>query len=208
MYSHSQSQRLFSASSRWHDTRNWYPKALRAFLQQLCTLATQQASASGESTGTVADLDVAYVTAIDFLPSSLPDDDACTVVVWYAAADESDRRIAYVARLRYGLRYLLTHSFCFPELRYTTQAPAHALLRELVAFYVKDDRALVAIAELRDAHCVVLRLECDAHNPTLRTLRSHFWLRTYRDHKSHAVSCSIVRRMRGSLYALDELPEQ
>lgn len=208
MYSSSQSQRLFSASSRWHDTRKWYPKALRAFLQQLCTLATQQESASTEPTGTVTDLDVTCVTAIDFLPSSLADDDACTVVVWCTAADERTRNICYVARLRYGLRYLLTHSFCFPELRYTTQAPAHALLRELMAFYVKDDYDLVAIAELRDAHCVVLRLECDAHTPNLRTLRTHFWVRTYRDHKSHTVSCNIARRMRGSLYALDELPEQ
>jgi hypothetical protein len=67
---------------------------------------------------------------------------------------------------------------------------------------------MVAIAALRDAHCVILRLECDAHNPVTRTLRTHCWVRTHSNHQSHAVHCSMVRRMRGSLYALDELPEQ
>jgi hypothetical protein len=208
MYGYSQSQRLFSAPSRWHDTRKWYPKAIRTFLQQLCALATRQESASTEPKGTVTDIDVTRVTAIDFLPSSIEDDEACTVVVWCTASAESGSRICYVARLRYGFRYLLTHSFCFPELRYTTQAPAHALLRELVAFYVQDDYDMVAIAALLDAQCVILRLECDALNPGTRTLRTHFWVRTHRDHQRHAVHCSMVRRMRGSLYALDELPEQ
>ena len=102
MYGYSQSQRLFLAPSRWHDTRKWYPKAIRTFLQQLCALGTRQESASTEPTGTVTDIDVTRVTAIDFLPSSLADDDACTVVVWYAASAESGSRICYVARLRSG----------------------------------------------------------------------------------------------------------
>lgn len=107
------------------------------------------------STGMVTDIDVTRVTAIDFLHSSSADDDACTVVVLYAAPAETGRRICYIGRLHNGFRSLLTYSFCFLELRYTTHAPAHSLLCELVAFYVQDDYDMVAITALRDAHGAV-----------------------------------------------------
>ena len=85
---------------------------------------------------------------------------------WCGTPRRLRQAVAFVTSRAYArVPLLLTHSFCFPELRYTTQAPAHALLRELLAFYVQDDYDMVAIAALRDAHCVILRLHCDAHNP-------------------------------------------